>query len=48
MAAREIRPPVSEVQLLKGKECTVEREVSGGNKVTSEVSAFSPVEPLPD
>ena len=37
-----LRPPVSKVQELKGKEG---REISSGGKVTWEVSALSPVPP---
>ena len=33
------RPPVSKVQKLKGKECTVGREISSSRKVTLEVNA---------
>ena len=40
------RPPVSKVQGLKRKVCTVGRESGGGNEVLQEVSTFLPVEPL--
>ena len=42
------RPPVSKVQVLKGKECTVGRKISSGGKVTQEMSAFPSVVSLPE
>ena len=40
------RPPVSKVQELKRKVCTVGRDSGGGNEFMQEVSAFLPVEPM--
>ena len=42
------RPPVSQVQELEGKECTMGREIGSGGKVTKEVNAFPPVVSLPE
>ena len=42
------RPPVSKFQKLKGKECTVEREIRSSGKVSWQVSEFPPVVSLPE